>query len=338
MSPPERSSAAKTAGSSSWTIPEWWADVLACQKCEGIVFADGLIVRCGHCGEVGSWRDGIFVTQPERSDAAIAWYSAMGGTHLHDRAEVPFTTSSLDSCVYRSYLDQLRQAIPAKALIADIGAGDGRNTQPWLEWGYERVIAVDAVRVSLERLRDRIAQQKPDLAGNLLLVQSDIRRLPLRRASVGLALAIEALYYLNDDYEVGLAETRRIVTPGGTIMLSERAWEGAFISTLLERGLGEMLTLRRARDAHDGFGGQIVRSRTFTEEELLEVVGRAGLEIHRRAGISVLSIVLGYLRHKEQLAEDASEHFADTCETLRELGERGQMRRAHVIVAGVPDR
>ena len=54
-------------------------------------------------------------------------------------------------------------------------------------------------------------------------------------------LAIEALQYLNEDYERGLAECARILGHAGTLMLSERDYDGAIVTRLLFDGIGEML-------------------------------------------------------------------------------------------------
>ena len=112
---------------------------------------------------------------------------------------------------------------------------------PWLDWGYERVIATDAVFSSLARLRERLVADHPEWLERILLVESDMRTLPLKANSVETAFAIESLYYLNEDYHLGLAECRRILKQTGRLLIAERSWEGAVLTRLLYGGVEEML-------------------------------------------------------------------------------------------------
>jgi hypothetical protein len=49
--------------------------------------------------------------------------------------------TALDTHVYHGYLAELRPN-DSDALIVDVG-GDGRNTIPWLNWGFRRVVVID---------------------------------------------------------------------------------------------------------------------------------------------------------------------------------------------------
>jgi SAM-dependent methyltransferase len=164
-------------------------------------------------------------------------------------------------------------------------------------------------------------------------VECDVRQLPIASASAELALAIEVLCYLNEDYESGLAECKRILRQGGRIMISERTWEGALLTRLLYGGVQGMLEMRHTRDMWDGYGNNLVRSRTFTEDELVAVVEEAGLRPLERKGLSLLSLVFGYLRGQGRLSPEDQQYLPDVHELLRNLGEMGKMRRTHIIVA-----
>jgi SAM-dependent methyltransferase len=204
---------------------------------------------------------------------------------------------------------------------------------PWLTWGFERVVATDAVFASLKRFRDRLRAEHPQLLDRVLLIECDVRQLPLVGDSVDIAFSIESLYYLNEDYAQGLAECRRILRPKGRLLVAERSWEGALVTRLLYDGVEAMLSLSQSRDMWDGSGENKVRSRCFTEEELRIVLGQGGFALLESRGSSILSLVLGYLRGEGKLRSEDESLLPDVHSLLNKLGDRGQMRRAHVMLA-----
>jgi SAM-dependent methyltransferase len=313
-------------------LPTWAARLLACPDCHAALAPVGDVFRCTRCGDIGRLQDGIASFAIRADDASVAWYQSVDGTHFHERMQIPYTMSSLETPVYHSYLRAQRPPDLASAIV-DLGAGDGRNTEPWLTWGYQRVIAVDAIAASLARLRDRLRAAHPEWLSRVALVQSDLRHVPLATGSVDLALAIEALCYLNEDYSTGLAECRRLLHPAGLLLTSERAWEGALLTHLLYGGVAALCQLSSSRDVWDGPSGHLVRTRAFTEEELLAEFQDAGFQVLEVKSVPVLSMVLGYLRGQGRLAADDQAHLPKVRECLQTLAERGTLRRTHVIVA-----
>lgn len=316
----------------SAAAPAWATRLLACPHCRAPLSPAADVFTCTRCGEVGHWCDGIACFGASTDDPSVAWYESVGGTNFHERIQIPFTMSSLETPIYHAFLRVVRPSDPS-AVIVDLGAGDGRNTEPWLAWGYQRVIAVDAIAASLGRLRDRVRSAHPEWLDRLLLVQSDLRRVPLATGSVGLALAIEALYYLNEDYARGLSECRRILDSSGLLLTSERSWEGALLTHLLYGGVPALCRLRDNRDVWDGEPGEGVRSRCFTEEELLTALRDAGFTPLECKGVPALAVVLGYLRGQNRLSADDEAYLPQVRACLQTLAERGTLRRTHVVVA-----
>jgi SAM-dependent methyltransferase len=268
-------------------------------------------------------------------DPGIQWYEARGGAHYEERARVAFAMSSLDTPLYH---DWIRSHAPEdrEAVLVDVGAGDGRNTLPLLEWGYRRLVAVDPIRAALARLGDRARTGHADADDRLILVRCDARRLPLRSASADLVIAIESLYYLNEDHHLGLAECARILRPGGRLLLASRTWEGALFSSLLYGGVGDLVRVAAGRSHWDGPPEAEVRTRVFTEEELREAVADAGLQVLDCTGLSMLSLLLGYLRGQGRLAEDDSRHLPAVADLLRRLQRTGSFSRVLLVVACRP--
>ena len=241
--------------------------------------------------------------------------------------------STLDTPVYHGYL---RKIAPRRrdAVIVDVGGGDGRNALPWLEWGFKRVVVVDPVAAALWRFRDRVAARHPQWLDRLLLIEGDARALPLREKSVDRVLAIEALCYLNEDYEKGLRECRRIMQSDAMLLLSDRDYEGGLLTRLLYYGgVDAILEMGQARTLWDGVEGKQVASRCFTREELLAAARNEGLRIVEDHGISIFGLMLSFLSKIEPFGEAREGQYREVSKLLSQLGHVGAARRCHVLIA-----
>jgi ArsR family transcriptional regulator len=98
--------------------------------------------------------------------------------------------------------------------VADLGCGDGYLTIEASRWA-SRVIAVDRSKAVLERARDLARRRK---VRNVTWRQGEIERLPLRDASVDVAILSQALHHA-DDPARAIAEAARIVVPGGRVLV-----------------------------------------------------------------------------------------------------------------------
>jgi ubiquinone/menaquinone biosynthesis C-methylase UbiE len=267
------------------------------------------------------------------SDRSIEFYRDVGGARFHERAAMPYAMSALDTAVYHGYLAELRPHDP-DAVIVDVGGGDGRNAMPWLQWGFRRVVVIDPVRAALCRLRARITAEDPDWLDRLLLIEADARQLPLRGRCAERVQAIEALAYLNEDYERGFAECIRLMAEDGRLLVADRDYEGGLLTRLFYGGgIAGMLEQAGSRDIWDGNDRGIVRSRSFTAEEFAAMMRHHGLQILSHTGISVLSLILGYERANGRLAAEDEAYLTRARALLGELGRTGRMRRSHVIIA-----
>jgi SAM-dependent methyltransferase len=170
---------------------------------------------------LGQVQDGVLRCGPDCRSAAVAYFQSIGGTHIFERAQVAYAMTTLDTPVYHAHLEDFAPA-DRNSVIVDVGGGDGRNTLPWLEWGFRRVVVIDPVAASLLRLRARVAADHPEWLDRILLIEADARHLPLRVGSADHMFAIESLCYLNEDYGPGVAECRRVLAPGGRLLVSDR--------------------------------------------------------------------------------------------------------------------
>lgn len=145
--------------------------------------------------------------------------------------------------------------------VLDLGCGRGY----WMEHMSQRGVAA----VGVERELDRAA-----LAGRHgPVVAGDAAHLPLADASVGLVWCLHVLHHLADPAGA-LAEMRRVLRPGGSLVLAESVED----NPLLRAG-------RRLHDSWDGIG---IHSR-FTARSLLDGITAVGLELDEHRQHSLVS-------------------------------------------------
>lgn len=290
-----------------------------------VVTADGR--RIGHV-QAGIVRFGV-----PAEDPSIEFYKSIGGADFHERSKVGYAMTTLDTPVYHDYLKRIRPAHP-DAIIADIGGGDGRNAMPWLAETTARVVVIDPIADGLIRFRARLESEHPEWLDRVLLIEADSRRLPLRNASCAAVQAVEALAFLNEEYDTGIRECRRVMQDKAHLLVAERDYEsGLIVQLLYVDGIAGMLKHSKTGDFWDGPAGNLVRSASFTREELVEIVERCGLHVLEQCGISFFSMIISYLRGQGRLGGPEDEPLLPEVHALlKELGRDGRMMRSHVLV------
>jgi ubiquinone/menaquinone biosynthesis C-methylase UbiE/uncharacterized protein YbaR (Trm112 family) len=103
-------------------------------------------------------------------------------------------------------------------VLVDIGCGIGRYTLP-LSNQVEGVIAID---FSLNSLIHLLSQAKAQGIENVLAVQADVTRIPIRSKKVGKILASQVFTFLPGDQSrnQAIGETQRILSQGGRFVLT----------------------------------------------------------------------------------------------------------------------
>jgi len=98
--------------------------------------------------------------------------------------------------------------------VADLGCGEGYLTIEASKWA-SRVIAVDRSPSVLERGRALARRRR---VRNVIWKRGELENLPLRDASVDVALLSQALHHASDPSKA-LAEAARVVAPGGKVLV-----------------------------------------------------------------------------------------------------------------------
>jgi ubiquinone/menaquinone biosynthesis C-methylase UbiE len=116
--------------------------------------------------------------------------------------------------------EQVRDAIAARLAVSredrilELGVGTGRVAMPFVQAGY-RYTGVDISAEMLAVFRAKLGV----LATPLALLQADVTHLPLANGRFDLAIAVHLLH-LVADWRATLRETRRVLRPGGALLLA----------------------------------------------------------------------------------------------------------------------
>ena len=112
------------------------------------------------------------------------------------------------------------RALPRHPKIIDIGCGAGAQTLVLAEATGGTVAAVDRFRPFLERLQQRLSSS--GRRGSVECVQADMAALPFRDRCVDLVWCEGAAYIMG--FDRALTAWRRLLKPGGYLVVSEAAW------------------------------------------------------------------------------------------------------------------
>jgi ArsR family transcriptional regulator len=135
--------------------------------------------------------------------------------------------------------------------VADLGCGEGYLTIEAARWA-KRVVAVDRSALVLDRAR---AWAKRRRVSNVTWKQGELERLPLKDASVDVALLSQALHHAGRP-EKAIAEAVRVTRPGGRVLILDlREHQEEWVRTKLgDRALGFRDTALRDMLVSTGLG------------------------------------------------------------------------------------
>jgi ArsR family transcriptional regulator len=144
--------------------------------------------------------------------------------------------------------------------VADLGCGEGYLTIEAARWA-SRVVAVDRSETVLTRAKALARRRR---VSNVIWKQGELEKLPMKDASVDIAMLSQALHHAHDPARA-VAEAARVTAPGGRVLLLDlRAHHETWVhGTLGDRVLGfadaelkRMLTAAGLRDVRVGVGAR----------------------------------------------------------------------------------
>src|SRR6185436_13633622 len=119
--------------------------------------------------------------------------------------------------------------------VADLGCGEGYLTIEAARWA-SRVVAVDRSEAVLTRAKALARRRR---VTNVIWKKGELEKLPMKDASVDVAILSQALHHAHDPARA-VAEAARVTTPGGRVLLLDlRAHDEEWVRAKLgDRRLG----------------------------------------------------------------------------------------------------
>jgi SAM-dependent methyltransferase len=149
------------------------------------------------------WADRAFLRQVQyRTDENLA---ARQSIYAYQEPKIDLPAVVLDIALHAG-------GAPSGGVIADIGCGNGA----YLAELARRAVAGRVIGMDLSP--GMLAAASARGTGTAALVNADATALPLRAASVDLALAMHMLYHVPDPPDA-VRELRRVTRPGGTVIV-----------------------------------------------------------------------------------------------------------------------
>jgi len=171
----------------------------------------------------------------------------------------------------RSFMEPLRKEIigQAKGVVLEIGAGNGLNFAFYNPEQVERVEAVEPDSAMLRYARERLNTARVPIT----LTQAPVEDLPFADETFDSAVATLVLCSVTDPMR-GLSEIRRVLKPGGTLLLIEHVRaQGAFARRLQD--IITPVTKRMAGNCHwNRDTARTVINADFQIEDKRDISGR----------------------------------------------------------------
>lgn len=138
-------------------------------------------------------------------------------SRFFDRIGRQWDTLREESFGSRFHLEALFALLPRDWVVADVGTGTG-YLLPTLSRHFHRVIAVDPVENMLAAARHRVEDAG---TANVDLRRGDLASLPIRDATIDLALAMLVVHHVPTPREA-LSELFRIIRKEGRVLIVEQ--------------------------------------------------------------------------------------------------------------------
>lgn len=312
-------------------IAKWMIDVAVCSICRGDVSYSSKTLRCLSCSQSLVFDDhGILLTS----------LPSCLGTEFHEEMPEGVMLRSLQhteqhlaywetKCYTQAISDWIRSIDLSRCIAVDIGCGDGRFTELLFEHGCERVIAADSNYKSLVALAKYA--ENTGFRENLFLMHSDVRALPIRKNSVDLVTSIGVLYYLNNDFEVGLKHVTSLLVDGGALIASEPDRYGCAIKSILFDGLDEFIDTVSTGQFIEVVSGKPYKFKSFTQDEIATFYSEYGFQIKYMHGISIFPSLLSIGRNQGIYSKDKIQSMLNELRNAFDICDASNSPSKHVI-------
>jgi len=280
-------------------LAEWKLNLLKCNQCgKNKLEISGEKIKCKNCDNFYLVSEsGILSISNFKRNEVTKFYDNIKGAILFERANVKFTRSYFETKVYKSYLEKYVQK-SKDVIILDFGCGDGRFVDWFLKNDYKKIIALDSSKACLERLKERLSEEQ---LKNVFLVHSDMLSNPLKQDSFDFILAIEALYYLNEEFSLGLKECYDLLRKDGFLLNSEQNKEGTLFINTIFMDIPTLSMIYKDSVLEEDYKGEktvAVKLRNYIDVK--RDLEKCGFKIVEREGMSVLPVFISYAYNSKE--------------------------------------
>ena len=219
------------------------------------------------------------------------------------RMKVPMSTTAGEYRYYNSAIDKAIEFLPNKAIVLDLGCGDGRWTLKLLNDSDCNVISIDVGYANMQRIASRIpSHQKHRWLGCV----GDATKLILPTDSLDSVFAIGLFHVLYKDIESILSSVHSSLKTHGLLVNSEATIEGAMLYAIVRQNFEEFqkiaLTHTKTID-FDNYNSP--RVTVISPHEMYAVLKNSGFTTIKQFPISVLpSLVYGAWFQQSNLPEE----------------------------------
>ena len=215
------------------------------------------------------------------------------------------------------------------AIVADVGCGDGRFTELLISLGFKKIIATDIDIRPLQSLEKYLIE-----TGNqdkVLLINTGVENIPVKKEICDVVLAIDVLYYLNSEYTKGLNELRRILKKGAKLINSEPDLEGAIYKSIFFETIEDVFQNYFERLFKEEKGDTPFKFRLFTEEEMISILDDNGFIVKDKFGLSLFPSIVRIMMVRGQIKQkDLANNEEKVKEVMNYLNDNGKLHK-HII-------
>lgn len=273
----------------------------------------------------GIWTKGLI------EDDNLAMYEKEGGSIFRERARVPGTHTYFDTQAIAQHLSKI--FVDHKAdVVMDLGCGDGRIVEWFLENTSCNVIAVDGTYESLKRMYETYLKHDEQLLERTLLIHADMMEVPVNNACCEFLWTYEVLCFLHDDYAKGIQKCADLLKPGGIAAIGDRSKEFGVVHELLNRGPAGMLKTFQEDAVIDSWNESEIVTRVLTADEIAGYMNDCGLEEIHRTGVSFLPLIISYLRSHGQFVSEIEDMAERLSEITMRYSKADSLNRTNIIV------
>lgn len=292
-------------------IDQWKLNLLKCDACKGTLNLDSdSKLFCIKCQKEFEIKNGIIINHSVSAIASFEFYEACGGTHLRERSKKSFSTAYYETKKY--YRCFGKTIFKDMTPVLEVGCGDGRNIDWLLNNGFERIVATDFNLQSLKKYKQGLSEESLQ---KILFVNSDLLHLPLKINSFKSALAIEVLYYLNEDYKLGCEKIYELLEYGGIFINSEPTLEGALLYNLIADEIPDFIRSSLERKKREGKDTSVL-ARVFQNTEIHSILEGVGFSVYKQYGISAFASLAMVVLRKQDYTSEIKSKLTNVLEEL----------------------